>query len=203
MEFSERCEELPPMLYELEGNMFPLRYTLPTSTAYVRYPRSGGLDFHTPERLPRGRAEKAKIHGGGLGGDRVNYEVTSSENWRIENTRYAEVLRRYHASEAARKEVPAEVPAEKELPAEPPSPEHEWTKEYGWTLPSPPDPQYVSGFPRRVTYLVSAASDWVPGIVYEPIRVWPTGRTGRLPAYFTTVNERYQEQLRRYNEISA
>ena len=169
----------------------------------MRYPRSGGLDFHTPERLPRGRAEKAKIHGGGLGGDRVNYEVTSSENWRIENTRYAEVLRRYHASEAARKEVPAEVPAEKELPAEPPSPEHEWTQEYGWTLPSPPDPQYVYGFPRRATYLVSAASDWVPGIVYEPIRVWPTGRTGRLPAYFTTINERYQEQLRRYNAISA
>lgn len=191
------------MLYELQGNMFPLSYTLPTSTAYVRYPRSGGLDFHTPERLPRGRAEKAKIHGGGLGGDRVNYEVTSSANWRIENTRYAEVLRRYHASEAARKEVPAEVPAEKELPAEPPSPEHEWTKEYGWTLPSPPDPQYVYGFPRRATYLVSAASDWVSGRVYEPIRVWPTGRTGRLPAYFTTINERYQEQLRRYNAISA
>ena len=191
------------MLYELQGNMFPLSYTLPTSTAYVRYPRSGGLDFHTPERLPRGRAEKAKIHGGGLGGDRVNYEVTSSANWRIENTRYAEVLRRYHASEAARKEVPAEVPAEKELPAEPPSPEHEWTKEYGWTLPSPPDAQYVYGFPRRATYLVSAASDWMSGRVYEPIRVWPTGRTGRLPAYFTTVNERYQEQLRRYNAISA
>ena len=192
------------MLYELEGNVFPFpSYTLPTSTAYVRYPRSGGLDFHTPERLPRGRAERSKIHGGGLGGDRVNYEVTSSENWRIENTRYAEVLRRYHASEAARKEVPAEVPAEKELPAEPPSPEHEWTKEYGWTLPSPPDAQYVYGFPRRVTYLVSAASDWVPGIVYEPIRVWPTGRTGRLPAYFTTINERYQEQLRQYNAISA
>ena len=191
------------MLYELQGNMFPLSYTLPTSTAYVRYPRSGGLDFHTPERLPRGRAEKAKIHGGGLGGDRVNYEVTSSANWRIENTRYAEVLRRYHASEAARKEVPAEVPAEKELPAEPPSPEHEWTKEYGWTLPSPPDAQYVYGFPRRATYLVSAASDWVSGRVYEPIRVWPTGRTGRLPAYFTTINERYQEQLRRYNAISA
>ena len=183
--------------------MFPLSYTLPTCTAYVRYPRSGGLDFHTPERLPRGRAEKAKIHGGGLGGDRVNYEVTSSANWRIENTRYAEVLRRYHASEAARKEVPAEVPAEKELPAEPPSPEHEWTQEYGWTLPSPPDPQYVYGFPRRATYLVSAASDWVSGRVYEPIRVWPTGRTGRLPAYFTTINERYQEQLRQYNEISA
>ena len=192
------------MLYELEGNVFPFpSYTLPTSTAYVRYPRSGGLDFHTPERLPRGRAERSKIHGGGLGGDRVNYEVTSSENWRIENTRYAEVLRRYHASEAARKEVPAEVPAEKELPAEPPSPEHEWTKEYGWTLPSPPDAQYVYGFPRRATYLVSAASDWVPGIVYEPIRVWPTGRTGRLPAYFTTINERYQEQLRRYSAISA
>ena len=189
------------MLYELQGNMFPLSYTLPT--AYVRYPRSGGLDFHTPERLPRGRAEKAKIHGGGLGGDRINYEVTSSANWRIENTRYAEVLRRYHASEAARKEVPAEVPAEKELPAEPPSPEHEWTQEYGWTLPSPPDPQYVYGFPRRATYLVSAASDWVSGRVYEPIRVWPTGRTGRLPAYFTTINERYQEQLRRYNAISA
>lgn len=191
------------MLYELQGNIFPLSCTLPTSTAYVRYPRSGGLDFHTPERLPRGRAEKAKIHGGGLGGDRVNYEVTSSANWRIENTRYAEVLRRYHASEAARKEVPAEVPAEKELPAEPPSPEHEWTKEYGWTLPSPPDAQYVYGFPRRATYLVSAASDWMSGRVYEPIRVWPTGRTGRLPAYFTTVNERYQEQLRRYNAISA
>ena len=191
------------MLYELQGNMFPLSYTLPTCTAYVRYPRSGGLDFHTPERLPRGRAEKAKIHGGGLGGDRVNYEVTSSANWRIENTRYAEVLRRYHASEAARKEVPAEVPAEKELPAEPPSPEHEWTKEYGWTLPSPPDAQYVYGFPRRATYLVSAASDWMSGRVYEPIRVWPTGRTGRLPAYFTTINERYQEQLRQYNEISA
>ena len=192
------------MLYELEGNVFPFpSYTLPTSTAYVRYPRSGGLDFHTPERLPRGRAERSKIHGGGLGGDRVNYEVTSSENWRIENTRYAEVLRRYHASEAARKEVPAEVPAEKELPAEPPSPEHEWTQEYGWTLPSPPDAQYVYGFPRRATYLVSAASDWMSGRVYEPIRVWPTGRTGRLPAYFTTVNERYQEQLRRYNAISA
>ena len=166
----------------------------------------GGTPFAhscSTERLPRGRAEKAKIHGGGLGGDRVNYEVTSSANWRIENTRYAEVLRRYHASEAARKEVPAEVPAEKELPAEPPSPEHEWTQEYGWTLPSPPDPQYVYGFPRRATYLVSAASDWVSGRVYEPIRVWPTGRTGRLPAYFTTINERYQEQLRRYNAISA
>ena len=67
------------------------------------------------------------------------------------------------------------------------------TKEYGWTLPA--TRPSVCALHHGACVAALGRFGLVSGRVYEPIRVWPTGRTGRLPAYFTTINERYQEQL--------